>query len=444
MFSPLLYMKINTKTKTAPIYTNQGGRAVKISPIEELRRTVMSCLLWEASFTESGEDIAERLKGLIAKCDAFEVAGLAVAAREQFKLRHVPLFLVREMARNENQKFLVADTLSLIIQRADELAEFLSIYWKDGKDQPISAQVKKGLARAFIKFDEHSLSKYNGDKDIKLRDVLFLTHPKPQDNKQEKVWKKLANNQLESPDTWEVALSSGADKKETFERLIIDEKLGALALLRNLRGMTEAGVDRDLIEEALLNINTERVLPFRFISAARYAPHFEPQLEKGMLKALEGAEKMQGKTILLIDVSGSMNAAISAKSDLTRIDAACALAILLREICDDVRVYTFSDNIVEVPARRGFALRDAINNSQKHSSTEMTVALNHINYGAGADRLIVISDEQVAQAISSPKTSGYMLNVSSDKNGVGYGKWLHIDGWSEQVVKYIAEIEKES
>jgi hypothetical protein len=43
---------------------------------------------------------------------------------------------------------------------------------------------------------------------------MFLVHPKPKDKDQEEVFKKLANNTLESPDTWEVALSAGADKKE--------------------------------------------------------------------------------------------------------------------------------------------------------------------------------------------------------------------------------------
>ena len=30
-----------------------------------------------------------------------------------------------------------------------------------------------------------------------------------------------------------------------------------------------------------------------------------------------------------------------------------------------------------------------------------------------------------------------MIDVASFKNGVGYGPWTHIDGWSEAVVEYI-------
>ena len=70
---------------------------------------------------------------------------------------------------------------------------------------------------------------------MKLRDVLFLCHAKPKDEAQDATWKQLIGGTLPTPDTWEVALSSGADKKATWERLIAEKKLGALALLRNLR-----------------------------------------------------------------------------------------------------------------------------------------------------------------------------------------------------------------
>ena len=437
-------MKTNTKTTLPAILTHEGARAKRTNVQNNLRRSVMACLLWEDTFYESGEDIGARIGQLVKQNTPEFVAALAIEARTKMNLRHVPLLLVREMARNPEQRALVGATLPEVIQRADELAEFLAIYWKDNKEQPIAAQVKKGLAQAFTKFDEYALAKYNRDGDIKLRDVLFLCHARPLTPKQGKLWKRLANNELKTPDTWEVALSSGKDKKGTFERLIKEEQLGALALLRNLRGMTEAGVERDIITGALASMKTDRVLPYRFIAAARYAPQYEPQLEAAMIKGLKDVEKLGGKTQLLIDVSGSMNHNISGKSDLTRIDAACGLAILLREICENVEIYTFSKQTVEVPARRGFALRDAINASQEHRDTFMTAALERVEYGAKADRIIVISDEQVAQAIKGPKTKGYMLNVASYRNGVGYGAWNQIDGFSEQCIRYIAELERDA
>jgi len=35
----------------------------------------------------------------------------------------------------------------------------------------------------------------------------------------------------------------------------------------------------------------------------------------------------------------------------------------------------------------------------------------------------------------------YMFNVASYKNGVGYGKWMNIDGWSDSVIEYIRALE---
>ena len=454
--------KINVPRQ--PIFTHEGGKAKYINPELQLRRSVMSCMLWEKNFYEDGETIADRIASLIPKVSPEKVSQIAIEAREQMKLRHVPLLIVREMARLDTHKHLVADTLSTVIQRADELSEFLAIYWKDGR-QSLSSQVKKGLASAFTKFSEYQLAKYNRDGVVKLKDVLFLCHAKPKDKEQETVWKKLVDGTLETPDTWEVALSSGGDKKAHWERLLAENKLGALALLRNLRNFQNSSVEESLVLSALENIKVERVLPFRFISAARYAPQWEPELEKAMLKCLSVQEKVSGHTVLLVDVSGSMDDAVSEKSDITRLDAACGVAMLLREICAKVTVLTFSMKLILIPSRHGFALRDSIVTSQEHSGTPLGLAVECVYadksfnqgslkfgwYGSQSisysgqslepDRLIVITDEQSHDNVRDPIGLGYMINIASNKNGVGYGAWNHIDGWSEAVVNYIREYE---
>src|SRR6201998_3987065 len=224
---------------------HEGAPARNLGPEPQLRRAVLACLLWESQFYEDGVEIAGRISELVPKVQSEKVAALAIEARELMKLRHAPLLLVREMARHATHRRLVAETLERVIQRADELAEFVAIYWKDGR-VPLSAQVNKGLAAAFPKFDEYALAKYDRGGPIKLRDVLFLAHAKPRDEAQAEVWKRLIAGELSAPDTWEVALSSGADKREAWERLLRGEKLGALALLRNLRNMRAAGGEEAL------------------------------------------------------------------------------------------------------------------------------------------------------------------------------------------------------
>ena len=89
----------------------------------------MNCLLWEDQFYEDGVSIAERIAGLVPKVEPEAAAALAVEAREAMKLRHAPLLVVREMARHPTHRGLVADTLARIVQRPDELTEFLALYW---------------------------------------------------------------------------------------------------------------------------------------------------------------------------------------------------------------------------------------------------------------------------------------------------------------------------
>lgn len=434
--------KLNTRP--APIHTHEGAIASHINPTLQLRRSVMACLLWEDSFYEDGQSIADRIIQTIPKVAPETVAAIAIEAREQMKLRHVPLLLVREMARLDTHKYLVASTLSRVIQRADELAEFLALYWRD-KRQPLSAQVKRGLAAAFQTFSEYQLAKYNRDGAVKLRDALFLCHAKPKDAEQDALWKRLIAGELAVPDTWEVALSAGKDKKATWERLIQERKLGGLALLRNLRNMKEVGVSDTVVSDALATMKTERILPFRFIAAAKYAPQWEPQIESAMLRCLEGKEKLPGKTALVADGSGSMfGAPISTKSEIDRFEAAAALAILARELCEQIVVVVFSNSATLIPPRRGFALRDALNAKAERGGTNTQ---NGIMRAAqeGYDRLIVLTDEQSHQAVSNPLigTRAYIVNVAPEQRGIGYGPFTHIDGWSEAILDYIQLSERQ-
>ena len=216
-------MKINTKANRTFNTTHEGAPARRINNTDALRRSVMACLLWEKNFYEDGESIADRIMQLVAVTPIEDVSVIAMEARDLMHLRHVPLLIVAAMAKIGGK--IVGDTLAHVIQRPDELAEFLAIYWKEGKC-PLSAQVKRGLALAFPKFNEYQLAKYNRDGAVKLRDVLFMCHAKPSTPEQEKVWKSLIDGTLSAPDTWEVALSGGKDKLSTWVRLLSEKKLG--------------------------------------------------------------------------------------------------------------------------------------------------------------------------------------------------------------------------
>jgi hypothetical protein len=99
-------------------------------------------------------------------------------------------------------------------------------------------------------------------------------------------------------------------------------------------------------------------------------------------------------------------------------DAACGVAALLREVCEAVEVYSFSNNLARAPSRRGSA-RDAIVFSRPHGGTYLGKALE--GRVAAYDRILVITDEQAHDCVPSPRGRGHVVNVASASNGVGYG-----------------------
>ena len=434
-------MRLNTHRAKAA-RTHEGAPAfATLSAEQRLRRSVMSCLLWEDEFYEDGQSIADRIIANAMRVTPQVLAALAVEAREIFHLRHVPLLLLEVLSRTGKGDRLVADTVARVVQRADEPGELVALHHRLGTKRMLPAQMRKGLARAIAEFDAYEFAKYDRDSAVKLRDVLRLVRPTPKDDAQSALWKRVKERTLAMPDTWEVALSGGADKRATFERLLRERKLGYLALLRNLRNMVQAGVDVDLVRQAILarKGGAQRVLPFRYVAAARAAPQFEPALDQALCAAIAEMPALPGKTIVLVDVSGSMTSRMSRKSDLTRMDAAAALGAI---VPGDLRLFTFSSGLVEVPPRRGMAGVDAIVRSQHHGSTNLGSAVGKIN-ALAHDRLIVVTDEQSHDRVPEPEAKyAYMINVASKRNGAGYGRWTHIDGFSEAVLRFIHEVER--
>lgn len=441
---------MGTVNKRMRQYTHEGAPAKIIDALSQLERSVMSCLLWEKEFYESGQTIADRIAQLVSILPAEQVANVAIQAKEDMRLRHVPLLLTRELCRTAEGRKMLKTLLPRVITRADDITEFLALYWMQKRTHRAPAklpnQVKKHLGKLFAKFDEYQLAKYNGgSKSVTLRDAMKVCHPKAVNEEQSALWKRLVKGELATPDTWEVAISAAKpeEKKDAWTRLLTENKLGGLALLRNLRNMRQAGVSDEIISQRIGGMLAGRLLPINFISAARHNPQFEPVLETKFLECFAERPRLPGHTIIMVDVSGSMDEKLSGRGELNRIDVACSLAMIAREMCEFVRVFTFSYKLVEVPARRGFALRDAIVTSQPHGGTALGQAVSDVNTKFPEGRLIVISDEQSSDRVPE-RPGSYMINVASNKNGVGYGSWLHIDGWSDKVLDYISRLESNS
>lgn len=283
-------MSYNDQLRCDYLITNhEGTTAWRMTPEWELYSTVVTTMGVEDKFYERGDNRVRRIADLVRKVNPEFVAQLAVYARDVMHLRSVPLLLLVELANCHQGDSLVSRAVNMTVQRADEIAELLMCYqWRTGKKDltGLSNQLRKGLAEAFNHFDEYQFAKYNRkDRKVTLRDALLLVHPKPKDERQREIFKKILNDELETPYTWETELSrtgqqryaTAAEKKEavrnTWQQLIASHRMGYMATMRNLRNLLEASIDDDSMEQVCRYLanpeaaKNSKQLPFRYLSA---------------------------------------------------------------------------------------------------------------------------------------------------------------------------------
>jgi len=167
------------------VSTHEGGSASpNLSPLDQLERTISTCLLFENTFYEDGASVADRIRDLVAQCvrrkESLEVSALAIHARQVLHLRHAPLLVAIELVRNGAP--VARQTVDSVIQRADEPAELLSM-WKgttERRTKMFPKALTKGISDALPRFDAYQLAKYKGrNKHFKLRDVFRVCRPTP-------------------------------------------------------------------------------------------------------------------------------------------------------------------------------------------------------------------------------------------------------------------------
>ena len=470
--------KLNSTRKSTTLKTNQTtvgviagnvtNTAAAQTNIQYLRRAVLANLLWENIAYMDGQSITDEIKRLIPLCDPKDVANLTIEARTMQKLRHTPLFLAVEMCKHDATRPYVKDILPQIITRADMLTDFMALYWMDGKC-PICNAAKKGLAKAFHNFKEYHFAKYDRDAEIKLRDVMFMVRPKPENQLETALYRKIADRTLETPETWEVLLSNAhtpAEKAAVWEKLINEGKIGGKAMLMNLRNMQSAGVPRPTIVKGLNELKGAMLLPLDFLKAMRESNGLDREIEDAMLNTYKNMPKLPGKTLFIVDVSGSMGSLTSSGSAFSRLDQAAAMAMLAANQCEDFElVCTAGDDARCVESQvhinypsKGFNLFKEIEESRRTvggGGIFTAQCLDKLRKELGNkiheyDRIIIFSDSQDIDVSRGhnvkPRPFGkynYICDVSCHTRGINYkGVWTaEISGWSEHFLTYIAAFE---
>ena len=415
------------------VMNHQGEKAYAMTPEMELYTAVVTCALSD-KFYESKDDRMERIASLIRQVDPEFVAKLAVYTRTQMNLRSIPMFLIVELAKIHNGDSLVKRTIEKTVLRADEIMELLMCYQlrnSDGKGikklGKLSRQVQEGLKSAFNRFDEYQFAKYDrSNLEVKLKDALFLVHPKASSPEQQVIFDKIVSGELQTPYTWETQLSELGQKhfatkeekaeavKALWEELIDSGRLGYMALLRNLRNILQAKVSPAHIERVASHIcdpakvTKSKQLPFRFLAAYKelmdvtsvHTSSVLSALEKAVRESVNNLKGFEADTSVLVaaDVSGSMFTTISPKSSVMNYDIGILLSMLLKSKCSSVISGMFGDSwkVLNLPQEKILANTIEMKRREVGYSTNGYKVIDYlVDNNIKMDKVMMFTDMQM-------------------------------------------------
>lgn len=482
------------KTNTIKTENCSGHAAYSMSKKEQLMTAVVTTMFGEEKYYGSTDNEIVRLATELCEKQPEFVRNLACYAREVFNMRSISHVLTVVIARKASA--FTRQTIRGVVKRPDDITEIMACY-KSMYGKPFPNALKRGMAEAVQNFDEYQLAKYNGGcKDVKLRDVLRITHPNPKSKEIEKLFGKILNDTLETPYTWETELSARGNTKEVWDELIASGRVGYMALLRNLRNIIKCGADITPVLAVLSDpaqVKKSKQLPFRFFSAYRtlekeglMTAEIHRALESAITSSIDNMEKIKGRTLIAVDISGSMSSRISAKSDICCSDIASLLGAMANKLCEDATVCYFEASkslYREYYRRRGMrfpesvykdssecgyrianygkydsVLENALQNSFAGGGTDLSLPMEYalkIDKGKRFkpfDRVIYFSDNECNRGLETT------IQGLADKYRRKYNKdfWVHgvdlqgygtqqfcgarfnlIAGWSERILSFI-------
>ena len=454
--------------QTNKTVNKDGHIAYKMGDKEKLVTQVLTSFFNEKKFYgDNSAEMQRTIKSVIAK-DAEFVAKLAVFARREFNMRSVSHVLTAYLAHEVEGKPFTRKTVKGVVLRGDDATEIMACYL-DMFGKPIPNSLKKGIADVLQGFDEYTLAKYKGTgKAVKMRDLLCLCRPTPKTDAQSDMWKRLLEDELETPHTWETELSAKGNNAKTWEALIESGDVGYMALLKNLRNILTANPSNvNKVLETIENpqkVRKSKQLPFRYLSAYKELEYIGGSrvfdaLENAVEASIENMPKLAGTTVIAVDVSGSMGSTISDKSKVRCYEIAMLLGLIANKICDNSIFYTFNNSIQKYAVSHRSGILETALNSSCGGGTNMYLPFQRmIADKVKADRVIILSDNQcnlgygnnTVQCLADEyrrKTGNDIWVHAIDLQGYGtqqfYGaKTNIIAGWSEKVFNFITLAEQ--
>ena len=444
---------VTERTPTGRTYEGAPGYARDLK--SELFLLAVANTVGEATFYERAVYRDERYEQLIreaAIADPTWTASLLRWLRAEGNMRSAALVGAAEAvkARLEanaggvegiNRKMIAS-----VLQRADEPGELIA-YWTSRYGRTIPKPVKRGIGDAVQRlYSGRSLLKYDtAGHGYRFGDVIDLVHPTPAADKpwQGDLFRYALDRRHHREETgpvppvvaanialraevaageygglldaerlnaagmtWEDALSlagSKVDKAQLWEAMI--PSMGLFALARNLRNFDQAGVSDEAAASVAARfadadeVATSRMFPFRWLAAYRHAPSLRwgHALDRALTASLANVPALPGRTLILVDVSGSMGTpSVGSLSDMTRMDAAAVFGAALA-LKTDPTLVAFSTSSNRVAVHAGGSLLRLVESIPRWGGGTNTAAAVQRWY-AGHDRVVLVTDEQAHYA----------------------------------------------
>lgn len=457
--------RFNSNHSTPRTINLAGGKAYSFSAEVELLHAVLTTFLND-KFYEKGGDRIVRIQQLIQKVHPIYVAQLAYVARTEFNLRSVSHLLLAELARHKRGDGLVWRTFEKTIIRPDDILEIAALL-----EMKLPKQAKRGFRRALLKFSPYQLAKYRGEgKNIKMVDIFNLVHPNPRfaTHEQRRAWADLMIGRLKNTDTWETRISAAKgdsiQASREWSSLISEKKLGYMALIRNLNNILKSNPSDELIREVYMQLTNReavkksKLLPFRFVTAYQNVKGSRPLTDAisiAMDHAVDNVPQLFGRTLIAIDMSGSMTSSYGASD--AAIKKASIFAAALSKANPLADVIGFDNELYELNVSSRVPVIDIAEKIEKEAQGGGTDTRLVFFYAATKkkqyDRIIILSDNESWKGDVQSAYEKYRREINADPfvyaidiEGYGTsdikgGKVFHLTGWSANLLDYIGKIE---
>ncbi|WP_455361004.1 TROVE domain-containing protein [Streptomyces sp. SYSU K21746] len=443
------------KTTGRTTSTHQGGRGFLRDARSGLFLLAVANFVSQDTFYESGGARDERFAALVrtlAVEDPEWTAGLLGWLRGDGNMRTASIvgaaeYVKARLGASAESGPTNRQVVASVLRRADEPGELLA-YWTSQYGRNVPKPVKRGIADAVRRlYHGKSLLKYDtASKGYRFGDILNLVHASPDPAK---PWQgelfRYALDRRYHPDTAEPPASDRtltahralmalpveerravvtapdgarrlAEAGMTWEALAgwlqgpmdaaaweaVIPSMGAMALTRNLRNFDEAGVSDEVAAQVAARISDpaevakSRQFPFRYLAAYQHAPslRWAYPLEKALGHSLANVPALPGRTLILVDRSGSMWSPLSDRSQLNRADAAAVFGTAVAMRAADADLVEFGTGSARVKYGRGESVLKVLKRFGELGGTNTAEAVRR--HYRQHDRVLIVTDEQAA------------------------------------------------